>query len=642
MANFRVHHIRFFEVVPKPINCLTYEPHTEKIALSRSDGSIEIWSVCDNWFQEKIILAVPDHSVEALVWQGTQLYSAGLTGHVTKYSLNQLKPEKSCSSNAGPVWCLVSNASEDKLAAGTEEGCVVLFDTANGDLQYYRAFDKQEGRIFSLAWHVDEEIIVTGGIDNIRMWSVNSGHAIQRLTLGRQEKNKETIVWCIAITSDMTIISGDSRGKTCFWNGRQGTLILGVESNKADVLCLAVSPEENSVFTSGIDPTVVQFELTPISTETDRKAWVSSLVRTQHTHDVRALVFAGKYLASGGVDTALITNLLVKVKGTKSWFRYSGFQHVGLLRTLFIVVGKILEKWFGHLFLLVVIANLQVVFIYRLTILNVYFLQDDKEFITPKLSLTKVKVPTGMLLPAHHMVLTCDGRTLITATCEGTIQLTEVGDDLATLSHTFPSENQPIHLLQVSLDGLLIAAAYGGKQLCIYNTQLNKKIYTLPNYKCQASAMGFSQNSQELVVAYTDQMILEYDMSCGEYTDWSRSNTKTFPIQWQKRHSKISHITHNPRNNQQVILHDEQMFCILDKTVPMTGKDARLYSKSSWQTHGDSNIDKTPKPFHICNKYKYLLHLDTLTEDWLVAVERTPSSILDTLPPVLGTKKFGT
>jgi hypothetical protein len=44
-------------------------------------------------------------------------------------------------------------------------------------------------------------MIVTGGIDNIRIWDVNSGQVLQRISLGRIDKNKETLVWCLAITS---------------------------------------------------------------------------------------------------------------------------------------------------------------------------------------------------------------------------------------------------------------------------------------------------------------------------------------------------------------------------------------------------------------------------------------------------------
>ena len=56
------------------------------------------------------------------------------------------------------------------------------------------------GRILSVAWHSAEEVIVTGGVDNIRVWSLASGHAIQRLTLAKVNKNKETIVWTVAVT----------------------------------------------------------------------------------------------------------------------------------------------------------------------------------------------------------------------------------------------------------------------------------------------------------------------------------------------------------------------------------------------------------------------------------------------------------
>lgn len=43
---------------------------------------------------------------------------------------------------------------------------------------------------------------------------------------------------------DFTIVSGDSRGKTSFWNGRTGTLVDSYQSHKADVLAVAVSQDQ--------------------------------------------------------------------------------------------------------------------------------------------------------------------------------------------------------------------------------------------------------------------------------------------------------------------------------------------------------------------------------------------------------------
>ena len=53
--------------------------------------------------------------------------------------------------------------------------------------------------MLSIDWHVSGDIIVTGGIDNIRLWSVESGNALQRITIARQSAQKETIVWAVAI-----------------------------------------------------------------------------------------------------------------------------------------------------------------------------------------------------------------------------------------------------------------------------------------------------------------------------------------------------------------------------------------------------------------------------------------------------------
>ena len=42
----------------------------------------------------------------------------------------------------------------------------------------------------------------------------------------------------------MTVVSGDSRGKTSFWNGKTGTLMDSYQSHKADVLAVAVGEDQ--------------------------------------------------------------------------------------------------------------------------------------------------------------------------------------------------------------------------------------------------------------------------------------------------------------------------------------------------------------------------------------------------------------
>ena len=124
--------------------------------------------------------------------------------------------------------------------------------------------DRQEGRILCVSWHSDNVHVVTGSSDTLRVWNIETGQPTARMVTGRTEKNKETIVWCVAITSDMTVISGDSRGKTSFWNGHTGTLMDSIQSHKADVLTLTLSADETVAYSTGVDPTLMHFQVTDI------------------------------------------------------------------------------------------------------------------------------------------------------------------------------------------------------------------------------------------------------------------------------------------------------------------------------------------------------------------------------------------
>ena len=79
-----VHRLRFIECDPQPINCLAFSgtADCQKLAVSRGDASIEIWATIDgeNYYKENFLPGRTDTSVEAMVWCGKRLFSAGLTG----------------------------------------------------------------------------------------------------------------------------------------------------------------------------------------------------------------------------------------------------------------------------------------------------------------------------------------------------------------------------------------------------------------------------------------------------------------------------------------------------------------------------------------------------------------------------------
>ena len=100
---------------------------------------------------------------------------------------------------------------------------------------------------------------------------------------------------------------GDSLGHVCFWQGRSGTLIKKVPvAHLADVLCMTASKDGQTVYTSGVDRKICQFQLISVSktksnttttkfhgfngkTTTRMSEWMLCGEKRYHTHDVNAL-----------------------------------------------------------------------------------------------------------------------------------------------------------------------------------------------------------------------------------------------------------------------------------------------------------------------------------------------------------------
>ena len=178
---------------------------------------------------------------------------------------------------------------------------------------------KQAARIVSLAWHHnDDDFLVAGSINRIYICSTRQKRAIQQINIGKSTSNrrgnKDTIIWCLAVTEDYTVFSGDSSGRTCVWDAVYGTLIRSFQTHRADVLCMTLSSDEQTLFCSGVDSVIVRIELvTPKTTLTStnesststttpskdpNKQWIKTIAIHSHSHDVRALALIPSRLAS--------------------------------------------------------------------------------------------------------------------------------------------------------------------------------------------------------------------------------------------------------------------------------------------------------------------------------------------------------
>lgn len=54
MGEFKVHRVRFFDYMPSAIRVMAFNSRTERLALARADGALEIFNFADRYFQEKV------------------------------------------------------------------------------------------------------------------------------------------------------------------------------------------------------------------------------------------------------------------------------------------------------------------------------------------------------------------------------------------------------------------------------------------------------------------------------------------------------------------------------------------------------------------------------------------------------------
>ncbi|XP_017486394.1 PREDICTED: U3 small nucleolar RNA-associated protein 4 homolog [Rhagoletis zephyria] len=303
VGSTRTHNVRFYNLSPRSIQSMAYNKLFHKLAITRNDGSIEIWDMQYSAYLEKVIPKSPGNSVEGMAWAGERFFSVGLTGELVEWDLHLLKPRRKQFVTGNAIWCIDINSTGTELVVGTEEGYINIFEIDNDQMQYKNLFDKQEGRVLCCKFDRTGEFLVTGSLGAIRIWDVKSGHALHKMTVARAERKKEVIVWSLQVLSDFTIVSGDSRGQVTVWDGKMATQLESHQVLKADVLTVAINEEENMLMCSGIEPIIRIYAKTKIKREdTEYNCWVKYLQRSVHDNDVKALICAGDRIYSGGMD----------------------------------------------------------------------------------------------------------------------------------------------------------------------------------------------------------------------------------------------------------------------------------------------------------------------------------------------------
>ncbi|ERE79765.1 cirhin [Cricetulus griseus] len=678
MGEFKVHRVRFFNYVPSGIRCVAYNNQSNRLAVSRTDGTVEIYNLSANYFQEKFFPGHESRATEALCWaEGQRLFSAGLNGEILEYDLQALNIKYALDAFGGPIWSMTASPSGSQLVVGCEDGSVKLFEVTPEKIQFSRNFDRQKSRILSLSWHPAGTHIAAGSIDYISVFDVKSGSIIRKMVLDRQHlgvTKSRCIVWGVAFLSDGTVISVDSVGKVQLWDSATGTLVKSHLIANADVQSIAVADQEDSFVVGTAEGTVFHFQLVSVTSNSSEKQWVRTKPFQHHTHDVRTVAHSPTALISGGTDTHLVIRPLmekVEVKNYDAALRKITFPHVSIPscpQHLPIRLSSQPEHSSCYLKLSPFFSeiSLQLGLALKLAILNdkIIIMSHGKNGDTlplsknadhllhlktkgpeniicscvsqcgswiaystasrfflyrlkyehDNISLQRVSKMPAFLRSALHILFSEDSTKLFVASNQGSLHIIHLLEGSFKHLHTFQPPSGTVEAM------CLLAVSPDGNWLAASGTSAGVHVYDLNHLK-----------------------VFEFSIPDKQYTEWSRNVQKQgFHQLWLQRDTPITHISFHPKRPMHILLHDAYMFCIIDKSLPLPNDKTVLYNPLPPKNESDVFLRRTAHAFKISKIYKPLLFMDLLDERTLVAVERPLDDIIAQLPPPIKKKKFGT
>ncbi|KAH6853599.1 quinon protein alcohol dehydrogenase-like superfamily [Chaetomium sp. MPI-CAGE-AT-0009] len=303
-----------------------------RLAIGRANGDIEIWNPLQGaWHQELVIPGGKDRSVDGLVWVTepdeemadgktihgkSRLFSIGYTTTITEWDLEKAKAKKHASGQHGEIWCLgvqpppnkgTAAPGSRKLVAGTVDGNLVLYSIEDGDLKFEKTLIRtpsKKTKFVSIAFQSHNVVVVGCSNSTICAYDIRNGTLLRQMTLGTDISggSKNIIVWAVKCLPNGDIVSGDSTGQVCIWDGRTYTQAQRIQSHSQDVLCLSVSADGSKIVSGGMDRRTAIYE--PIAGQVGR--WSKVFHRRYHQHDVKAMAsFESKAMSvvvSGGSD----------------------------------------------------------------------------------------------------------------------------------------------------------------------------------------------------------------------------------------------------------------------------------------------------------------------------------------------------
>eukprot|EP00002_Diphylleia_rotans_P037569 TRINITY_DN8407_c0_g1_i1.p1 TRINITY_DN8407_c0_g1~~TRINITY_DN8407_c0_g1_i1.p1 ORF type:complete len:706 (-),score=122.33 TRINITY_DN8407_c0_g1_i1:80-2197(-) len=319
MGDFIVHRGQFVEWQPETIEAIAGSQTRKLIAVSRSNGNVELWVCRSSLSQIETIYGSKKEPMRSLAWATTggrsRLFGASLSGVIREWDPNTLATKNLVPANGTGIWSIAVSPDNTHLVAAYSDGNLRVFDISNDRIELVRSIPVTKEKLLSVAWHPDGKSVVVGtSVGQVAVVSPYSGE-ICVVFMINSATNGPKNVWTVLFLGIDVIVTGSSGGLTEFWDANFGTSLYSFSEHSSDVLTLATTPNQSVVFAAGLDTRLVMFQSSngPSGIE-----WTVFTGRKPHTHDIRSLAIVGNNIYSGGVDTIISCISLGDFMGSKA------------------------------------------------------------------------------------------------------------------------------------------------------------------------------------------------------------------------------------------------------------------------------------------------------------------------------------
>jgi sugar lactone lactonase YvrE len=288
----RAHKIRTLKGHITGIDSLVFTTDGKTLISGGSDneGLLRFWSVSSGEKLEEFRGQQTDVLTLAVTPDGQTLVSSGTDAIIN-------------------LWSLIPPEGEDEVSFKKE---------------YRTSFLEHSNSVLAVAISPDGNILVSGGLDGLRVWTLNPRRPLYKLAgIGNP-------VYALSFNPNGYIMaSGNGDGRVQFWNVREGTFISEFFPHQEAITGVAFTPDGKSLITASNDRSIKIWDLES-----------GQLIHTLsgHTDKIRAIALNpdGRTLATGSNDGIRIWDLesgeeIRRLSGHKDWVTSLAFSPDGRL-----------------------------------------------------------------------------------------------------------------------------------------------------------------------------------------------------------------------------------------------------------------------------------------------------------------------